>query len=1190
MRILVANRGEIAGRIIRTLDRLGFESIAVWSEPDRGAPHVAMATEAVAIGSAEPALSYQSAQRILAAAERTGADAVHPGYGFLAENAAFADAVERAGLVFVGPTPEQIRLFAVKDTARGLAGAAGLPLLPGSPPLTDAEHALDLAKSVGFPLIVKSLAGGGGIGMHVCEHADDLPDVVERAVRQSAQTFGSPAVMLERYVPRARHVEVQVFGDGEGAVVSLGVRDCSSQRRRQKVVEEAPAPFLAEDTTDALTRAAVELLAPLNYRSAATVEFVLDVDTEEFAFLEVNTRLQVEHGVTEAVTGIDLVEWMVCLAAGDATPIREYRHVPRGHAIEVRLNAENPAKGFVPSAGLVTEVRWPPSVRVDTWVATGSEVTTHYDSLLAKLIVHAPTRDEAFARMRGALDATAIGGVETNRELLQSYLASNVFAGGSFTTTTLEGHAFTADTIDVVAPGSATTVQDHPGRVGYWHVGVPPSGPMDELSFQLGNRVVGNAPGTPGLECTVTGPTLRFNRDAIVCIAGAPMHANVDGAPVPLWEPVALARGSTLHLGAIDGPGLRTYVLVRGGLDVPAYLGSAATFTLGGFGGHGGRALLPGDVLRLGEETPTLEAPQVCPAHARPRLTGNWEMEVVPGPHGAPEFFTPRDIETLHAADWQVHYNSSRTGVRLVGPRPEWARPDGGEAGLHPSNIHDTPYTVGAVDFTGDMPIVLGPDGPSLGGFVCPVTVAAAERWKLGQLAPGDTVRFVVSKSRSRPGAGRRRSESVLDPVIGVDPAHDGIPHVTYRRAGDRAILVEYGPMVLDFDLRLRAHALGKWLEHARRPGVVELTPGIRSIQVQVDGEVETIDSIVDVLRAAERELPSLDEIEVPSRTVHLPLSWDDPATREAIARYERSVRADAPWCPWNIEFIRRINGLATVDDVRRVVYDAEYLVLGLGDVYLGAPVAVPIDPRHRLVTTKYNPARTWTPENAVGIGGAYLCIYGMEGPGGYQFVGRTVPVWNRFGLGPNVSPETPWLLRFFDRIRWFPVDASTLLELRADSWAGRLELEIEDGVFRRHDYRNLVAANHAGIDAFQAQRKAAFEAEWAEWERGGEFSASAAADVEAAITVANRRDASALGVLPEGAVVVEADRSACVWRIDVAEGAFVSAGDALVTVEAMKMESHVVAPVAGLVHQIACTEGQLVTPGAPLVVLVADG
>src|SRR5258705_3346445 len=263
----------------------------------------------------------------------------------------------------------------------------------------------------------------------------------------------------------------------------------------------------------------------------------------------------------------------------------------------------------------------------------------------------------------------------------------------------------------------------------------------------------------------------------------------------------------------------------------------------------------------------------------------------------------------------------------------------------------------------------------------------------------------------------------------------------------------------------------------------------------------------------------------VPSRTVHLPLSWDDPATREAIDRYMRGVRDDAPWCPWNIEFIRRVNGLDDVEDVRRIVYDAEYLVLGLGDVYLGAPVAVPVDPRHRLVTTKYNPARPWTPENAVGIGGAYLCIYGMEGPGGYQFVGRTVPVWHRFGATAHTTPEQPWLLRFFDRIRWYPVTADELLELRAESRARRLTLDIEDGTFSRAQHRAFLDKHHDEIARFREGREAAFRSEREAWEQSGELTR---AEVLQSIPAAPEPDALSI---PEGAVVAESSLHACVWR-----------------------------------------------------------
>ena len=465
-------------------------------------------------------------------------------------------------------------------------------------------------------------------------------------------------------------------------------------------------------------------------------------------------------------------------------------------------------------------------------------------------------------------------------------------------------------------------------------------------------------------------------------------------------------------------------MLLAGGVDVPDHLGSRATFTLGGFGGHAGRALRPGDVLRLGAADAGGPAPAAVPPEERPALADHWDVDVFEGPHADPEFLTPAGAAAFAAATWTVHYNSARTGVRLVGPKPEWARTDGGEAGLHPSNIHDTPYAVGAVDLTGDMPVILGPDGPSLGGFVCPLTVAAGERWKLGQLRAGDTVRFHVRTTAGGRADGAPRRERAVPAVLHRVGADDGRPGATYRRSGDRNLLVEYGDQVLDLDLRVRVHLLMERLVAAEIPGVVDLTPGIRSLQVHVDGDRLTVERALGLVRELDADLPDVGGVRIPSRIVHMPLSWDDPATRQAVDVYMRVVRDDAPWCPSNLEFIRRVNGLDDIAAVHRTVFDASYLVLGLGDVYLGAPVATPLDPRHRLVTTKYNPARTWTPENAVGIGGAYLCIYGMEGPGGYQFVGRTVPVWSRHRPFRQTTPERPWLLRFFDQIRFHPVAA----------------------------------------------------------------------------------------------------------------------------------------------------------------------
>uniref|UniRef100_UPI003D924E8B 5-oxoprolinase/urea amidolyase family protein n=1 Tax=Gordonia sp. B7-2 TaxID=3420932 RepID=UPI003D924E8B len=667
--------------------------------------------------------------------------------------------------------------------------------------------------------------------------------------------------------------------------------------------------------------------------------------------------------------------------------------------------------------------------------------------------------------------------------------------------------------ITVLRAGPLTTIQDWPGRVGYWKVGVPPSGPMDDLSFRLANVAVGNAETAAGLEVTLAGPALRFDEPAVVAVTGAPVIVRVDGKVVPQWVPLRIAAGSTLDVGAVGDLGMRVYVAISGGLDAEDYLGSRSTFTMGRFGGKDGRRLNDGDELSspVCEPSPIPEVRACEPRRARrilfdeqPAMTNAWQLGVTVGPHGAPEFFTPDDIDDLFATDYEVHFNSDRTGVRLVGPKPRWARTDGGEAGLHPSNIHDNAYSVGALDFTGDTPILLGPDGPSLGGFVCPVTVTSAERWKLGQLKPGDTVRFVAVRSDATAsatelGLGRRASfVPVLsaggdtdDGILGTTSTADGSTAVTYRRSGDDNILVEYGDMRLDLALRARVHALSERIAAEKPRGLIDLTPGIRSLQVKADPDVWSQASMLEWLTECESQLPAAEDLVVPSRTVHLPLSWDDPATREAIERYMLGVRSDAPWCPWNIEFIRRMNGLDSVDDVYRTVFDASYLVLGLGDVYLGAPVAVPLDPRHRLVTTKYNPARTWTPENAVGIGGAYLCIYGMEGPGGYQFVGRTTQVWNhRHPLpAPGFDPEHPWLLRFFDQIRWYPVSAEELIDMRADVAAGRGDsTRITDGVFSLAEHQRFLDSQAVDISAKRETMEVARAEERQRWSLQGEF------------------------------------------------------------------------------------------------------
>jgi urea carboxylase len=1210
-KVLIANRGAIACRIIRTLHKLGIQSVAVYSEADAHALHVALANESVCIGAAPAAQSYLVGQKLIDAALHTGAQAIHPGYGFLSENPGFVEACEAAGLVFLGPTPEQMRVFGLKHSARALATAAGVQLLPGTGLLASAEDALTAAETIGYPVMLKSSAGGGGIGMQMCRTAAELGAAFQTVSRLAQANFSDAGVFLERFISDARHIEVQVFGDGQGGIQVLGERDCSMQRRNQKVVEETPAPNLREEVRQALHATAKRLVQSVNYRSAGTVEFVVDASTQDFYFLEVNARLQVEHGVTEAVTGVDIVEWMLKLPTGDLPPLDSMAITTTGHAIQARLYAEDPFKNFQPSTGVLTEVQFPHDLRVDTWVERGTEVGAFYDPMLAKLVAHGNDRSEAIAKLSHALHSSRIAGLECNLEYLRAVMGFAPFVQATHTTRSLVDFRVDSHAVDVQSGGVHSMVQDWPARLGYWDVGVPPSGPMDALALRAANAIVGNAQGVAALEITAAGPTLSFRAAMQIAVTGAPLEVLLDGQPVAMWSAIDVAAGQVLKIGRVQSAGVRAYLAVRGGWDVPDYLGSKSTFTLGQFGGHGGRVLRAGDVLHVAAPDPRHGMPALSAAQVsalRPSYAAHWDIAVLVGPHGAPDFFTPDDMQMLFATDWEVHYNSSRTGVRLIGPKPQWARRDGGEAGLHPSNIHDNAYAIGAIDFTGDMPVILGPDGPSLGGFVCPATVVRAELWKLGQLSPGNTVRFVpvtleaanaMAHAQDALLAGGDVVEGVAVPakdlllpnaaVLLCQTASEGGVDLVFRRAGDCNVLVEFGEPTLDLTLRFHVHALMTTLQGLRSSGelrgIIDLTPGIRSLQVHYDPAVIALPALMQILLDAKPGVPHAadHDITVPSRTVWLPLSWDDAATRLAIEKYMQSVRADAPWCPSNIEFIRRMNGLADWQAVYDIVFQASYLVLGLGDVYLGAPVATPIDPRHRLVTTKYNPARTWTPENAVGIGGAYMCVYGMEGPGGYQFVGRTVQMWNRWRDAHSGATDfeagKPWLLRFFDQIRFYPVSAEELLQWRQDFPAGRAKLRIEEGSFRLSDYQAFLADNAESIAAFKQVQQSAFEAERERW--------AAAGLLETPVTEADRKDDSHAALLDAfDGEVISSQVSGGVWSLLVTEGATVKAGDPLLVVESMKMEITMSAPVDGRVHKLLCVEGQAVSAGQALVLL----
>ncbi|MCV9878969.1 urea carboxylase [Brenneria izbisi] len=1192
--VLIANRGAIACRILRTLHDLNVQGIAVYSEADIASLHVQQADIAVSLGDGGAAQTYLMVDKILAIAAETGANAIHPGYGFLSENAAFAEACEAAGIAFIGPTPQQLRVFGLKHTARALAKARHIPMLAGSALLEDVDAALTAANRIGYPVMLKSTAGGGGIGMRVCWSADELAEAFEIVRRLGQNNFSDAGVFVEKYIERARHLEVQIFGDGHGEVLALGVRDCSVQRRNQKVLEETPAPNLPPGMDQALCDAAVTLAKAVNYRSAGTVEFVYDSQAARFYFLEVNTRLQVEHGVTEQVWGVDLVRWMLELAAGELPPLAVLAQdlSPRGHAIQARLYAEDPGRQFQPSPGLLTAVSFPPAtdnaLRIDTWVEAGSEIPPYFDPMIAKLIAWAPCRQNALSTLDHALADTVLYGVETNRDYLRQIIADTPFASGLPWTRCLETLVYQANTFEVMTAGTQTTIQDYPGRLGYWAVGVPPSGPMDSRALCLGNRLLGNDDGKAALEVTISGPTLRFNTNAVAAVTGAELPVLLDGQPQAMNTAFPIPAGATLRLGALTGAGARSYLCLRGGIQAPDYLGSKSTFTLGQFGGHAGRALRAGDVLHLPALQNHASGAQL-PAGLIASLPAVREMRVIYGPHGAPEYFTPDYIDTFFAAEWEVHFNSSRTGVRLIGPKPAWTRASGGEAGLHPSNIHDNPYAIGAVDFTGDMPVILGPDGPSLGGFVCPVTVIEADLWQLGQLKAGDKVRFTpVSIATARQLAMAQKTEyrelravcpdwhpqTRQSPVVFDDGL--GNQRLVARLSGDTYLLLELGEPELDLTLRLRAHVLMQMLQTDDIDGIIDITPGIRSLQIHYQPETLPLAQLLRRVADAWRKVGEKQDLRVPSRIVYLPLSWDDPACQLAIQKYMTTVRKDAPWCPSNLEFIRRINDLTDLDDVRHRVFAASYLVMGLGDVYLGAPVATPLDPRHRLVTTKYNPARTWTAENSVGIGGAYLCVYGMEGPGGYQFVGRTLQMWNRY-REVSAFDGKPWLLRFFDQIRFYPVCADELLQIRRDFPLGRYPLRIEHCELALTDYQAFLAHEADSIAAFRRQQRAAFNAERLRWADADQIPV----DHEDAPT-----QAQASLPLQPGQHGIESPIAGNLWQVAVDVGSRVVPGDTLVVLESMKMEIPLASPCAGVVREVRAQPGSPVSAGQCVMVI----
>lgn len=1201
--VLVANRGEIAVRIIKTLKKLGIKSVAVYSDPDKYAQHVLLADVAIPLHGVSAAETYISIEKIIKAAKESGANAIVPGYGFLSENADFSDRCGTEGIVFVGPSGDAIRKLGLKHSAREIAEKAGVPLVPGSGLIKDAKEAREIAAKLEYPVMVKSTAGGGGIGLQKVDSEADIERVFQTVQHQGKAYFGDPGVFMERFVENARHVEIQMFGDGYGKAIALGERDCSLQRRNQKVIEETPAPDLPEATRQKMRKAAESLAAVMNYKCAGTVEYIYDAKRDEFYFLEVNARLQVEHPITEMVTGLDLVEWMLYIAADDPPDFSQEIKVT-GASMEARLYAENPVKDFMPSPGQITEVSFPEWARIDGWVEKGTVISAEYDPTIAKIIVHGKDRADALRLLRQALNETVVYGCITNVDYLRSIANSDMFAEAKVATKVLDSFDYKPTAFEILSPGAYTTVQDYPGRKGYWHIGVPPSGCMDEYSFRVANRIVGNDKKAPGIEITLTGPKILFHHDAIISVTGGTVDVDVNGSKVSQWSPIHVQRGDKLNIGKLTS-GCRAYLAIRGGIDVTEYLGSRSTFALGNLGGYNGRVLKLGDVLFLGQpeiKSCTLPLPISEPTKIPSSLIPSYEFDskkswtvgVTCGPHGSPDFFKPESVKEFFQETWKVHYNSNRFGIRLIGPKPKWARKDGGEAGLHPSNAHDYVYSLGAINFTGDEPVILTCDGPSLGGFVCQAVVAEAEMWKIGQVKPGDSIQFVPISYESAKQLKHAQDVAIEDlsgsvpqfiaeserlaepenPILETFKASENAPQVVYRQAGDRYVLVEYGENVLDLNLSYRVHRLIEMVETNKTVGIVEMSRGVRSVLIEYDSKISQKE-LLDSLVAMEREIVFVNKWKVNSKIIKLPMAFEDKKTLDAVKRYQETIRSDAPWLPNNVDFIAEINGLHR-NDIKNMMYSARFLVLGLGDVFLGAPCAVPLDPRHRLLGTKYNPSRTFTPNGTVGIGGNYMCIYTMESPGGYQLVGRTVPIWDKLSLGVHSPNAKPWLLSPFDQVEFYPVSEAEVDKFSEEMNAGKFEVDIVDSVFDHTKYLEWVQENSKQIEEFQKTQ-------------GGDKMEEFNRLIQVSNADLAKSDGPKLSEedkFGENAEMVYSEYSGRFWKPLVSVGDEVTEGQGLVVVEAMKTEMVVVSPKAGKVVKIFHKNGDMVDAGDLVVVI----
>ncbi|GAB1208698.1 hypothetical protein APSETT445_007449 [Aspergillus pseudonomiae] len=1201
---------------------------------DAASAHVQLADEAFLLDG-PPSKAYIDGDQIIELAKRNHVDAIIPGYGFLSENADFARAIAEAGMVFAGPSPECIEAFGLKHTARDLATKAGVPIVPGSTGLvTSEDDAVKVARELGFPVMLKATAGGGGMGLLTCSSEDEVRESFATVRSRGEALFKNAGMFIERYYPSSHHIEVQVFGNGDGKAIAIGERECSIQRRHQKVIEECPSPFVTRHPglRKSLSDAAVRLAESIKYGSAGTIEYLVDDETGAFFFLEMNTRLQVEHGITELCYGVDLVELMLKQADAQLSGKKGLEAAfltsipvdsPSGAAIEARVYAENPTKDFAPCPGTLQSVEWKelPGSRIDTWVYRGIKISANYDPLLAKVMLHSPSRKQTIEGMRTILTQSRICGPSTNLEFLAEILTDERFITGNTLTRFLDNFQWKLSAIDVMSGGAYTLIEDWPGRPtlgkGFCH-----SGPMDPLAFRIANALVGNPVGLEALEITLSGPELRFLGPALISLCGAPIEASLDHVPVRMWSRIRVEAGQRLKIGKTIKNGCRAYLAVFGGfLNVAEWFGSKSTSPMVGVGGYQGRQLASGDLLSITNNVPDTRGELSIPEHLIPQYPDHWELLSMPGPYDE-GYLTPESIDMLYETEWKISHNAARGGIRLLGPKPKWARPDGGEGGAHPSNLIEYGYAIGSLNWTGDDPVIFPQDAPDFGGFISSHTIVKADLWKLGQVKAGDTLKY-RSTSLEDALAARNHMERFVREVVkcchdggnfgDITPLRDtppsaltaeargtGVVHqipeqgtqplVNYRQvhkqAGDDYILIDYGTGSFDLNHRCRVTALKKILNEGNgditfNNGLVSMIGCGNSLMLYYDGTKLPQQKLIAYLCNLETRLGDLSEAKMPSRLFKLPLAFESQRQKDAIDRYMETQRPYASYLPDNMDFVAKNNAF-TKAEVENIYLTARLMVVSVG-FFTALPLALPVDPRQRMNCPKMNPSRVYTPAGSVSWGGSCMALYNVDSPGGYQMTGMTIPGVDILGSKRGYAPDRPWLFEEFDQITFYRVSEEEYEKELALFNSGRYEYQWEEVTFDMAEHNKLLRDTKEEVAAIRArQRKAQVEMDKLEaelLERWAKEKAEKGVPVNAIESLLKDPQ-----VLP-----IEAPLNANIWKVEVKQGDKIDEGQVMVILEAMKLEIAVRAELhaaGATVEKVLVQPGDSIEAGKPLVLV----